>query len=209
MTNDKLSDTQQNILKYIRDYFIKEGKTPTIRQMTEEFNFKSTRSITFHLESLIKQGYLSKEDNGRIKIMKEFFNNYLTEQTVPVPVVGTVSCGPLLLAVENISEYLTISTHIAKPPHKYFILKATGDSMNMAGINEGDYVLIKQTTEVKDRDKVVALVNDEATIKEYQKKDDIVLLKPKSDNPEHKPLIVSENLIILGVVIRVLPQFDN
>ncbi|MCX7698830.1 MAG: transcriptional repressor LexA [Candidatus Goldbacteria bacterium] len=126
------------------------------------------------------------------------------EQTVQVPVVGRASCGKPILAEENIESTIPVSTKIARPPYKYFFLRAKGDSMNLAGINDGDLVLVRQQQTAQNKDIVVALIDDEATIKEYNIMEDKVILKPKSDNPVHKPIIVTRDLKIQGIVVSTI-----
>jgi len=123
-----------------------------------------------------------------------------------VPVVGKVSCGLPIYAEENINTYISISKEIAKPQNDYFILYAEGDSMNLAGINSGDMVLIKQQPSANDGDLVVALIDDEATIKVFHKKNNMIILKPKSDNKQHQPIILTSNFRIQGVVADIIPM---
>lgn len=127
------------------------------------------------------------------------------EQTIKVPLLGSVACGNPIFAEENIEAYIPVSTQIIKQSNKYFILKASGNSMNEAGINDGDLVLVRQQQVANDRDLVVALIDDEATIKEYHKKQDMIILKPKSNEPIHQPIILTEDFRIQGVVETVIP----
>jgi len=123
-----------------------------------------------------------------------------------VPVVGKVSCGMPIYAEENIATYISISKDIAKPNNTYFILYAEGDSMNEAGINNGDMVLIKQQASANDGDRVVALIDDEATIKVFHKRNNMIILKPKSSNKQHQPIILTSDFRIQGVVADVIPM---
>ncbi|MBP7791589.1 MAG: repressor LexA [Candidatus Goldbacteria bacterium] len=129
-----------------------------------------------------------------------------SEQTINVPVVGKVSCGSPMFAVENIETTISVSTKIAKPPYKYFLLKAKGDSMNLAGINDGNLVLVRQQQTARNKDIVVALIDDEATIKEYNVARDKIILKPLSSNPAHKPIILTNDFIVQGVVVSTIPE---
>jgi|DewCreStandDraft_4_1066084.scaffolds.fasta_scaffold01070_46 repressor LexA len=149
----------------------------------------------------IKKHYSNKEPG--IDIVAENTGN---EQTINVPVVGKVSCGNPILANENIETTIPVSTKLARPPYNYFLLKAKGDSMNLAGINDGDLVLIRQQKTAQNKDIVVALIDDEATIKEYNIVDDKVILKPLSTNPIHKPIILTRDFIIQGIVVSTIPQ---
>src|SRR3989339_558197 len=107
---------------------------------------------------------------------------------VSVPLYDTVSCGQPSLAVSDVKEMVPVSTKFAKPPFKYFLLKAKGDSMNEAGINNGD--------------NVVALIDDEATIKEFYREGEKIVLKPKSTNKAHQPIILTRDFKIQGVVVE-------
>ena len=127
------------------------------------------------------------------------------ERTIGVPVVGSAACGTPILAEENIENMISVSTRVAKPPFRYFFLRAKGDSMNLAGIDDGALVLVRQQNTASDRDIVVALIDDEATIKEYNVSGSAVVLKPLSTNREHSPIVMSRNFIIQGVVITTIP----
>lgn len=121
-----------------------------------------------------------------------------------VPLVGTVACGLPIFAEENVEAEIPISTRLLKQGERYFILRAYGDSMDKAGINDGDLVLIKQQSTAENGEKVVALINDEAIIKEFSHQCDMIVLKPNSNNKSHYPIILTEDFKIQGVVERVI-----
>lgn len=98
-----------------------------------------------------------------------------------------------------------VSTSLANPGHKYFFLRAVGDSMDAAGIQDGDLMLVRQQPQAENGEKVVALINDEATVKEFHREREAVVLKPRSNNKKHRPIIVTDNFIIQGVVTSVVP----
>ena len=106
---------------------------------------------------------------------------------------------------ENVEAEIPISVKLIKPNQKYFLLRASGDSMNEAGINDGDLVLIKQQQTANNKDLVVALIDDEATIKELNKSDNMIVLKPKSNNNIHQPIILTSDFRVQGVVETVIP----
>jgi repressor LexA len=110
------------------------------------------------------------------------------------------------LADEYIEGYLDISTVVAKPGSRYFILRAKGDSMNLSGIDDGDLVLIRQQPTANDGDRVIALVNGEATIKHFHRGKGMIVLRPNSSNPENKPIFLSDTLLIQGIVVTALPR---
>jgi repressor LexA len=119
----------------------------------------------------------------------------------------TVSCGMPIFAEENIEAMIPVSNKLAKPNAKHFLLRASGDSMNKAGINNGDLVLVRQQQTAKNGDWVVALVDDGVTIKELSVSENAVLLKPRSTNKEHGPIILDRDFKVQGVVITVIPKF--
>lgn len=151
----------------------------------------------------IKRHYSSKEHS--IDIVTEDIKSG-SEQTVEVPIVGKVSCGDPIFAIENIESTIPVSTKLARPPYKYFLLKAKGDSMNLANINDGDFVLVRQQQTAQNKDIIVALIDDEATIKEYNLADDKVILKPLSSNPIHKPIILTNDFKVQGIVVSTIAK---
>jgi repressor LexA len=123
---------------------------------------------------------------------------------VKVPILGTASCGKPILAVEDKEGDIPISSKLLKNGKQYFILRASGTSMNKANINDGDLVLIRQQQTAKDKDVVVALIDDEVTIKEFHLQNDLVVLKPKSNDISHQPMVLTDDIRIQGVVVRVI-----
>jgi repressor LexA len=123
--------------------------------------------------------------------------------------VGTVTCGVPMLAEQNIEAMIPVSTSLIRAGHRYFLLRAQGDSMDKAGINDGDLLLIKQQQTADNGDKVVALVDDEATVKEFHRSNNIVRLVPRSSNLKHQQTIVTQDLQIQGIVVEVIPKINN
>lgn len=109
-----------------------------------------------------------------------------------------------IFAEQNILDKIPVSIKLVPPPHKYYILKAKGDSMNKKGIKHGDLLLIRQQHTAKNGDIVVALINEEVTVKEYKNLGDAIALIPRSTNPEHKPIILQDDFMIQGVVKKIL-----
>jgi repressor LexA len=154
------------------------------------------------IDRLVESGLIKK--SGRNLILANTYKES-SISTIQVPLVGSVSCGTPVFAEENIQTYIPISTRMAQKGSKYFLLRASGDSMDEAGINSGDLLLIRQQDSAENGDKVVALINDEATVKVFEKTRDAVILRPKSKNKSHKPIILTDNCMIQGVVVAVLP----
>lgn len=127
-----------------------------------------------------------------------------TEEMVNVPILGTASCGKPILAIEDKEGDIPISAKLLKKGEHYFMLRASGSSMNKANINDGDLVLIRQQQIAEFGQNVVALIDGEATIKEFHRKDDLVILNPNSTDKTHQPIILTGDFKIQGVVERVI-----
>lgn len=127
------------------------------------------------------------------------------EHTVSVPLVGAVMCGAPSLAEEDVEAHIRVSTKFARPGSQYFLLRAIGTSMNKSGISDGDIVLVRQQSVAEEGEKVVALINDKATIKHFHRAGGVIVLKPNSTDPKHQPIVVSDDLMIQGVVAAVFP----
>jgi len=124
--------------------------------------------------------------------------------TVEIPLVGSVSCGLPIFAEENIEAQIPVSTKLIRKSANYFLLRAFGDSMNKKGINSGDLLLIKQQQVAESGDLVLALVDDDATVKEFIDNGNTIVLKPHSTNPKHQPIILTNDFRIQGVVENII-----
>ncbi len=187
---------------YIRNQVVHLGITPSLREIARIVGYNSPRSVQLMLERLAGKGLLSYSEgvirlSSRKRIIPE-------ERTVGVPLVGSVACGTPSLAEQKPEALIEVSTKIAKPGHNYFLLRAKGNSMNKSGIDDGDLLLIKQQPSAEPGDKVVALINDEATVKHFYPNDNAVILKPNSSDKTHTPIILSDELSIQGVVVAAL-----
>ena len=198
-----LSEKDKRAFAFIRKQIINYGKSPSLREINEVTGGKSPRSASLVVDRLVEAGLITRS-NRDLVLAKTHSGNSVN--TVDVPLVGSVSCGGPMLAEENIQTYIPVSTALAKTGSTYFFLRATGDSMNLAGINSGDLLFIRQQETAEDGDKVVALIDDEATVKFFEKGSDTIVLRPKSTNKEHRPIVLTDNCVIQGVVVAVLPS---
>ncbi len=180
------------------------GRFPSVRELMISMGYRSPRSAAVLLERLEAKNYLQRDPLGRLQIAPEP-ETTTSAETVDIPLVGMAQCGAPRWAEQNIEEYVKVSTRLAPRGQRHFFLRAKGDSMNEAGIEEGDMVLVRVQQTAQDGDRVVALIDDEVTIKEFHRKGDIVILQPRSTNPEHRPIIVTQSLQIQGVVITAIP----
>lgn len=205
MSNNSYSKTELDALRYIRNSIVHDRQAPSIRDIMTFLGYKSPRSAMMIVDKLIEDNFLRRKPNGDLQLLKEHAESSSHARTVNVPLVGSVPCGLPLLAEENLEMMVPVSIKLAKPPHTYFLLRATGDSMNKKGIKDGNLVLVKQQPDAENGQDVVALIDDEATVKEIHKTDSAIILKPQSTNPEHKPIVLTDDFKIQGVVVAAIP----
>ena len=203
MSYGKISKKQSEILEYIKNEILNRGFPPSVREICEAVNLKSTSSVHSHLETLEKNGYIRRDPTKprAIEIVDDNCN-LVRRETVNVPIIGKVAAGQPLLAVENVEGYFPIPSEYM-PNNKTFMLVVQGDSMVNAGIFNGDYVVVEQQPTAENGQKVVALVDDSATVKTFYKEDGYIRLQPENDAME--PIIVEpdQTFQILGRVIGV------
>ena len=203
MSYGKISKKQSEILEYIKNEILNRGFPPSVREICEAVNLKSTSSVHSHLETLEKNGYIRRDPTKprAIEIVDDNFN-LVRRETVNVPIIGKVAAGQPILAVENVEGYFPIPSEYM-PNNKTFMLVVQGDSMVNAGIFNGDYVVVEQQPTAENGQKVVALVDDSATVKTFYKEDGYIRLQPENDAME--PIIVEpdQTFQILGRVIGV------
>ena len=203
MTYGKISQKQSEILEYMKNEILNRGFPPSVREICEAVNLKSTSSVHSHLETLEKNGYIRRDPTKprAIEIVDDNFN-LVRRETVNVPIVGKVAAGQPLLAMENVEGYFPIPSEFM-PNNKTFMLVVEGDSMINAGIFSGDYVLVEQQPTAENGQKVVALVDDSATVKTFYKEKDYIRLQPENDSMD--PILVGPEQVfqILGKVIGV------
>jgi len=206
MRNQLLSDKELEAIRQIRNSLMHRGKMPSVREMMTSLGYRSPRSASVLIEKLINKRILRRKPNGRYQLISNLYDDTMRAQTVDVPVIGSVACGTPALAEENIEGMISVSTKLARPPHRYFLLKAEGDSMNEKGINDGDLVLVRQQLTAHNGNMVVALLDDEVTIKEFYRSGDTIILKPRSTNKQHKPIVLTKDFQVQGVVVTAIPN---
>ena len=180
------------------------GRMPSVRELMNYMGYKFPRSIALLFEQLKKKGVLKRKPDGKVMLANSNDKNEINAQTVSIPLLGSVPCGTPNIAEENIEAMYPVSVRLALPPYKYFLLRAKGDSMNEKNINDGDLLLIRQQQTAKNGDPVVALIDNESTIKEFHKTDSAVILKPRSKNSQHKAIILTQDFQVQGVVVTTV-----
>ena len=206
MTYGRISKKQQEILDYMKNEILNRGFPPSVREICEAVNLKSTSSVHSHLEALEKNGYIRRDATKprAIEIIDDNFN-LVRREVVNVPLVGTVAAGQPILAVENIDAYFPIPAEYM-PNEQSFMLTVKGDIMINAGIFDGDNIIVERCSTAQNGEMVVALVDDSATVKTFYKEDGYYRLQPENDSME--PILVHDNLKILGKVFGVFRLYE-
>jgi len=201
----KLSKRQLDILDYIKEEVKQKGYPPSVREIGEAVGLASSSTVHGHLARLESKGYIRRDPTKpraiEILDLEEVVSNVPKYSIVNVPVVGKVTAGQPITAIENVEEYFPLPERLAPADEQVFMLEVMGDSMIEAGILDGDYVIVKQQQTANNGDIVVAMTEeDEATVKRFFKEKDFVRLQP--ENSSLAPIIL-RNVSILGKVIGV------
>ena len=197
-----LTPRQREVLEFLKQYISERGYPPTLREIARSLGIKWTKGIERHLQALEKKGYIKRFPGARSIEILGFSRGR------SIPLVGTIAGGRPILAEENIERTLTLDEDLAAGEEAYF-LKVEGESMNQAGILDGDYVLVRPQPTAEKAEIVAALIGDEATVKYFFPEKNRVVLR--AANPDFDPLVLSENdeFKILGkvaVVLRVVGE---
>ena len=204
MSNGKITPKQQEILEYIKSQILTRGFPPAVREICDAVHLKSTSSVHSHLETLEKNGYIHRDPTKprAIEILDDTFN-LTRREMVNVPVIGRVAAGEPILAQQNIEEYFPLPASML-PNKQTYILEVKGESMINAGILSGDYVLVQEERTASNGDRVVALIEDGATVKTFYREEGVIRLQPENDFMD--PIILKD-VTILGKVIGVMRFF--
>ena len=206
---DTLNQNEVNILNFIKKQVNENGYPPSVREICKAVGLKSTSSVHMYLTRLAEKGELEKT-NLKTRALK--LTNISSEKpedidSVSIPLVGNVAAGAPILAEQNIEDYFRISTSLLKKTNQSeatYMLKVKGDSMINVGIYNGDYVIISKCQTAENGQIVVAMIDNEATVKTFYKEKDHVRLQPENDTMD--PIIVKE-VQILGKVIGLFRKF--
>lgn len=210
----ELNEKEKKILDFINSEIADRGYPPSVREICKAVGLKSTSTVHAYLEKLEKDGYIVKDATKprALKVIghkapKPVYNHddiYSRKELVDIPIIGKVTAGAPILAVENIEDTFPLPVNLIQNSDAY-MLRVQGDSMIEAGILDRDLVLVKQQSTASNGDIVVALIGDEATVKTFYKEKTHFRLQPQ--NPIYDPIIVKDNLQILGKVIGVFRTF--
>ena len=204
---EKLTAKQEVILDILKKLIAENGYPPTVREIGKKANLNSPATIHFHLKKLAEKGYIKQDDkkNRTIEILvpNEYINK--EEKVVEVPLLGKVTAGTPIEAIEMPDEYFSIPTNIINSKNEIFTLKVQGESMINVGIYDGDILIVERKNTANNGDTVVAMNDDnEVTVKTFYKEKDHIRLQPENDTME--PIIL-KNCTILGKAIGLYRKF--
>lgn len=203
--NNSLSDRQQKVLDYLRATIHEKGYAPSVRDICRDVGIKSTSTVHAYLKKLTAMGLIEMDNTiSRSIRLPEPIRQLGSTDLVEVPIVGQVAAGTPILAEENIEDTFTVSSAYTKNS-TVFMLKVKGESMIEAGILDGDLILVKQQAAANNGDIVVAVLEDEATVKTYFKEKDHIRLQP--ENSAMEPILVYDDIIIAGKVIGLFRSY--
>lgn len=203
-----LSESDKKVYSLIRNRLIHGLEAPTLREINQVTEKLSPRSSVLALERLEEAG-LIRRAGRKMRLTSPSLASNSSVSTIGVPLVGRIAAGAPILAEENVEAVIPVSTALARPGSTYFLLRVAGTSMNEAKvggvkIEDGSIVLVRQQSSADEGEIVVALIDDEATVKILERKNGMVILRPKSSDP-HVPIVLTDSCIIQGVVVGVLP----
>ncbi|MFI6826580.1 transcriptional repressor LexA [Kribbella sp. NPDC050241] len=200
-----LPERQQRILVVIRDWVIRHGYSPSTRQIGDAVGLRSTSSVSKHLGALEDKGFLRRSPSVSRPIDVRMFlqdspSRQSGEDSVPVPVVGDIAAGTPIAAVEHVDDVLQLPRGLTGRG-TVFGLRVRGESMIDAAICDGDIVVVRQQSEAHSGQIVAAMIDEEATVKVYRRRNGHVYLEPR--NPAYE-VIDGDNAVVLGIVVSVL-----
>lgn len=200
----KLNERQQQILDFITEFIDDKGYPPTVREIGSACGLRSSSTVHGYLQKLEDLGYIKKDRSNSRAIT--LVNDELKEHTVLIPVVGLVTAGNPIEAIENVSDYFPLPQSMVQGKDTVFMLTVSGDSMKNVGILDGDQIIVSKTNVAENNEIVVALTEDnEATVKRFFKEKGHVRLQP--ENEDYEPIILKE-VSIVGKVIGVYRQLQ-
>ena len=200
-----LTKRQKDVLNVIKKYIATNGYPPTVREIAEIMKLSSPATIQVHLDMIEKKGYIKKHGNMNRTIELLVNNEYENTQAIDIPLLGKVTAGSPIEAIENPNEYFTVPNSLVNGKKEIFALNVSGDSMINAGIFDNDIVIIEKSNTAHNGDIVVAMNDDnEVTIKRFYKENNHFRLQPENDYME--PIIL-DNVTILGKLIGLYRAF--
>ena len=204
---EKLTKRQEEILNYIKEYIVNHGYPPTVREIGADLGVSSPATIHAHLKNLEEKGFILKKEtkNRAIELLVENEYAHKDNNTVEVPLLGKVTAGSPIEAIENPNEYFDLPAYLVPNNKEVFTLTVSGESMINAGILDNDILIVEKKNTARNGEIVVAMNEDnEATVKTFYKEDGYFRLQPENDTME--PIIL-DSVTILGKAIGLYRKF--
>lgn len=205
-----LTQVQEETLTFIKRYITTHAKSPTIAEIQRELKLHSSRSVTQRLESLQKKGLIERDrfQHRSIKVVGTVSNLYLPSDFIAVPVIASAGCDAMeVYAQDEFGEFIAVDKKLLGRATSIAAIKAVGDSMQDAGICDGDYVIVEVTDRVENGDRVCAIIGNMAVIKRYSKNQGVVVLNPENKGAGYMPIVVAEeDSKIFGKVLSIIPN---
>ena len=203
---EKLTKRQEDTLKFIKEYIVEHGYPPTVREIAKELDVSSPATVQAHLDRLADKGYIKKGSNKNrtIELMVENEFKQNTDSVVDVPLLGKITAGSPIEAIENPDEYFSLPSYLIPKDKDVFTLVVSGESMIEAGILDGDIVIVEKRNTARNGEIVVAMTDEnEVTLKTFYKEVNHIRLQPENSTME--PIILP-NVSILGKAIGLYRQ---
>ena len=198
---EKLTKRQEDTLQFIKEYIVSHGYPPTVREIAEALNVSSPATIQAHLDGLADKGYIKKGSNKNrtIELMVDNEFNNKDEQVAEVPLLGKITAGSPIEAIENPDNFFSIPSYLIPKGKEVFTLEVNGESMINAGIHDGDIIIVEKRSVARNGEIVVAMTEEnEVTLKTFYKEKNYFRLQPENDTMA--PIILN-NVTILGRAI--------
>ncbi len=209
---NKLTERQESIYQFIKEFIDFNSYPPTYREIGTQFGIASTFGVKRHIDALIKKGFLNIGENSSrtLSLTNNFDDNSkpINSDTIEIPIIGRVAAGQPILAEENIEGTFNIQASLINGKADCFALKVKGDSMINAGIFEGDVVIINPQKDANNGEIIVAMIDNEATLKRFNRNNGNILLMPEND--KYTPIAInkSDNFSIVGKALGVFRWYN-
>lgn len=202
---EKLTNRQKDVLDYVKSYIANHGYPPAVREIGSALGLNSPATIQSHLTALESKGYI-KKTNSKYRSLEIVGNNeYLNDDVINVPLLGKITAGTPIEAIEMPNEYFSLPAYLIPSNEEVFTLKVSGESMINAGIFDGDIVIVQRQNVARNGEIVVAMtMENEVTLKRFYKEPNYIRLQPENDTME--PIILP-NCTILGKAIGLYRKF--
>jgi repressor LexA len=208
--NETLTPAQEETLALIKRYIDTYGYPPTISELQEALQLRSVRSVTQRIEALERKGFIARDRFQRrgIRIVGAVSRQYVPSGFIAVPVIASAGCDAMeVYAQDEFGEFIAVDKALVGRATSIAAIKAIGDSMDDAGIHDGDYVIVEVTDQVESGDRVVAIIGNMAVIKRLESKEGFALLHPENASAGYRPIVVKqEDSKIFGKVLSVIPN---